>query len=340
MVADTNMLTSDVTNKGGVVVGEGVKLMFPPEAVKNSLSITISLEDASKYYGLIVQKDLENDIMFGAPIINLTPNGHFFKKPVTLTTKLKIQNFKCGDVLILNGTEAQDGKITWQDITHRSKFTMLDEFNVEVNIKIEHFSLVVALLRMTLIRTKEIVSRLNLLSFNYNMSVLLKENRLSPIDGELAVLFVSQDVYHEQFYREHETSALVQLKNEGFRELHVRLAGSTDAKEEKRIYNSELLQVSVRLGGDFSLGDSQNGSIGFTVDSYVWWNMGKVIKLPLEFTKDVGILCGAISVQGQYGHTSERHFCETGEFNNYNRASCKRTPLGPRIDVRLREVEK
>ena len=153
------------------MVGEGVKLMYPPEAVENPLTIKISLEDPPKYYGLIVQRDLENDIMFGAPIINLTPNGHFFKKPVTLTTKFKIQNFKRGDVLVLNGTEAQDGKITWQDITHRSKFTKLDEFNTEVNIKIEHFSLVTALLRRTLIRTKEIVSRLNLLSFNYNMSV-------------------------------------------------------------------------------------------------------------------------------------------------------------------------
>ena len=312
---DTTILTGIVTREGGVVRGEKVKLVCPPGAVDRPLHVTITLEEPSKYYGLIVQKDLGNDVMFGVPVIKLQPNGHVFKKRAVLTTKFKMKNFRLDDVLILNGAEARDGKITWEDITRTSTLSILDDTTVKVSIEVEHFSLIVALLKMTLIRTKNILSCLNLLGFNYTMSLLLYVKRPFFLDDELALVFVSQDVYNEEFYKEHETSSLVQLKTEGFRELHVHF---TDGQEAKRIYNNERLRVSVHLGDDYSLGDSQNRRISLTVHSHVWWNIGEVIRIPIERTKDIGdarILCGTISVQGEYGHTSERRFCEIGEFN-------------------------
>ena len=290
------------------MVGENVKLVCSPVAVDDPLSVKITLEDPSMHYGLIVQRDFENDVMFGTPIINLQPNGHVFKKSVTLTTKLKIIDFKRDDVLILHGTEARDGKITWYDITQNST---INETNAEVVIQIGHFSLITTLVKLTLILTKDIVCRFNLLPFSYIMSVLVNKN---SVHEELALLFVSQDVYNEQFYKEHESSVLVQLKAEGFRELHVR---SIDRQGEQRVYNSESLQVSVCLGEDYTLADSKQGDIAFTVFSGVWWNTGEVFRRPLEWTKDVRILCGTITVQGSFGHSSERHFCEVGKLHKW-----------------------
>lgn len=289
-----------------MVVGEGVRLMCPPGAVDNPVNVTIRLVDPSKHCGLLVQKDLENDVMFCAPIISLQPSGHFFNKPVELTSNFKVKNFTRDEVVILHGTEARDGKVVWQDITHNAK---IDETRAALTIKTERFSVVAALLRRTYIRTKEIVSRLNLISFDYTISVLLKD---TSHPNEIALLFMSQDVYHEKFYREHEKSALVQLVAEGFRELCVR---SVDDHEEKCVYNYENLQVSVCLGEDYKLSNSQRSLV---VESSQWWNTGHVIRLPLESTKDVRILCGKINVKGDYGHSSERHFCELGELDNYD----------------------
>lgn len=310
---DTNILTGIVTSEGGVLAenSKDIELVCPPEAVDSPVSIKITLEDPSKYYGLIVQKDLENDVVLGTPIFTFEPKGHVFKKPVTLTAKLNVKNSKSSDVLILNGTEGRDGNITWEDITHNSQFKMLDRTNAEVKIKMDHFSVIMALVRLTVICVKDIVCRFNLFAFNYTMSVLLNENRPNSMYDELALLFVSKDVY-EQFYKENETSALAQLKREGFRELHLRLI---DDCEEKSIYNNESLQISVRVGEDYKLFDSQQGSTSLTVNSHVLWSTGEVVRLPLERTRDVRVLCGTISVHGEYGHTSERHFCERGEFD-------------------------
>ena len=291
-----------IGRRGGVVYKDGVKLVFPP-SINLPLYIKITLENPSKYYGLIIEKDLQNDVVFCAPVINLRPNGYFFEKPVTLTFHLNIKAFKCDSVVILHGKEARDGKIHWKDITDTSE---INRRKAKVTTKIKGFSLITALLRLTLIRTKEIVARLNMLAFNYTMAVLLDVN-----SNELALLFVSRDVYSEEFYRECETSALVQLKAEGYREL---LVHSLDEHEERRIYNHENLKVAVRLGEDYKLAHGHDNH-SFAVESYVWWNTGHVMKLSLEGTKDVRILCGKISVEGEYGHSSEGYFCELGELD-------------------------
>ena len=305
----TDTLSNTVTTDGGVVVGQNVKLVCPPGAVDDPVHVKITLEDPSKYYGLIVQRDLENDVMFSTPIINLQPNGHVFKKPVTVTIKLEINDFKRDNVVILHGREAGDGTITWYDTTQNAT---INETNAEVVIEIGHFSLITVLVKLqklTLIRTKDIVYRFNLLPFSYIMSVLVNKN---SVHEELALLFMSQDVYNEQFYREHESSGFVQLKAEGFKELHVH---SIDRQGEQRVYNSESLQVSVCLGEDYKLTDSEQGDIAFTVNSAVWWNTGEVFRRPLEWSKDARILSGTITVQGSFGHSSERHFCEIGKLH-------------------------
>ena len=308
---DTSGLCSTVNSEGGILVDESVKLICPPGAVDNSLSVCLTLEDPSKYYGQFVLKDLENDVVFGAPIISLEPSGHFFMKPLTLTSKLNV-NFNWDDVLIFHGSKSGSKKITWRDVTHNSK---IDEANAEVVIEIEHFSIIAILYRLsrsTLLCTKDIISRLNLLAFNYTLSVLLKKSSPSLVHDELVLLFVSQDVYHEQFYREDDTSsALMHLKKEGFVELHVRCS-----QDEKSIYNNETLEVIVSLGEDYKLADSQQESTRFTVHSYDWWHKGKVLRIPLEWSKDVRSLCGTVSVRGDYGHTSESHFSELGMFDS------------------------
>ena len=309
---DAGVLYSTITSKGGAVVGRSVKLTFPPGAVENSMSVHLTFEDPSKFYGQLVLKDLENDVMFGPPIIKLGPSGTYFNKPLTLTSKLNM-NFNRHDVLILHGSKTGGEKITWQDITPMSK---INEANTEAVIEIEHFSIIAILYRLsrsTLLRTKDIVSRLNLLAFNYTLSVLVKKGNPSSVYDELALLFVSQDIYQEQFYREDETSsALIQLMKEGFIELHVR----PTQEEQKSIYNNETLDIDVRLGDDYQLADSQQESTSFIVHSYDWWHEGKVVRIPLEWNKDVRILCGKVSVRGEYGHTSERQFSERGKLDS------------------------
>ena len=304
---DTSLLCCTVTCEGGVLVGESVKLICPPAAVDNSLSVYVTLEEPSKYYGHLVLKDLENEVMFGAPIVSLEPTGRFFKKPLTLISKLNMKVNR-DDVLILHGSKTGGEKITWQDVTGKSK---MDEKNAVVVVEIEHFSVIAILYRLsrsTLLCT--IVTRLNVVAFNYTLSVLLKKNNPSSVKDELALLFVSKEVYHEQFYREDEaSSALMKLKKEGFKELHVR-----SSQEEKSIYNKETLQIDIRLGDDYKLSaNRQQESTSVIVHSYDWWHGGKVLRIPLEWIKDVRSLCGKVTVRGEYGHTSEKHFSEQGK---------------------------
>ena len=246
--------------------------------------------------------------MFGAPIISLEPTGRFFKKPLALISKLNM-NVTRDNVLILHGSKTGGEKITLQDVTGKSK---TDEENAEVVVEIEHFSVIAILYRLsrsTLLCT--IVTRLNVVAFDYTLSVLLKRNNPSSVKDELALLFVSKEVYHEQFYREDEaSSALMKLKKEGFKELHVELRSS---REEKSIYNKETLQVDIRLGEDYKLADRQQESTSVIVHSYDWWHEGKVLRIPLEWIKDVRSLCGKVTVRGEYGHTSEKQFSERGK---------------------------
>lgn len=242
--------------------GEGVRLVCPAGAVEIPVSVSVTLEHPFKYYGLLVQKDLEKDVMFGAPIIDLRPNGCFFKKPVTLITKFEIQGWKSSDVLILHGTEAGLGKNTWEDITHSAK---TDEASQEVIIELNHFSRIVVLLRKTRIRAIDIASRLNLHAFHYRLLVLRRGSSLSEklrneVEDELALLFVSEDVYHEQFYKLQKNSALVQLEKDQFVKLHVT---RNETLERRRISNNENLKVDIHVGEDYKL-VSSNASANLT----------------------------------------------------------------------------
>ena len=307
---DKNVLSSVLTSKGGVVDGEGVRLVYPPGAVDSLLNVNITFEDPSKYEGFLIRKDLENDVMFSAPILNLQPNGHFFKKPVTVTTKFAIQDIRCSDVLVLHGTDAGVGKITWEDITEKTK---TDEENQVVTVEIEHFSRIVVLsLKCTWTR-KDIRSRFNLRAFQYTLFVLKKSCSSSEqvereVEEEVALLFVSEDVCHEQLYKEQEASALVQLEKERFVKLHVRCS---DTQEKRRIYHNEILRLEIHIGEDYEVVEE---NAEFNIQSSNWWNAGEVVRLPLQANQDVRSLCGTITVRGEYGHISTWHFSEEGKF--------------------------
>ena len=311
---DTYITSNIITSEGGEVAGKGVKLVCPPGAVNKPVTITLSLEDPAKHYGRIVEKDLENDVMIAAPVINLQPNGLLFKKPVTLITNFEMKDFNREDVFILEGTEDRDGKIVWKDITLDSKLSMLDDKSAEVIIEMEHFTLYEIVKSKSL---KEFATKLNLQGFNYTISALHNKNSMHE---QLALLFVSQYVYHQQSYKENEASALVQLQNDGFTELHVR---STNVQEEeKRVYNNEKLHISIHLEEDYNLDDSEQETVSITVNSHNWWNAGEVRTLRLKYTEDARILCGKIRIKREDGHTSERHFSETGVFDSYNITAC------------------
>ena len=284
------------------------------------MTIKITVEEPCRHYGLIVRKRLQNDVVFGAPIIHLQPNGQLFRKPVIVRATLDAGEENCvNKFIILHGRKANNGEVVWQDVNRNSKIYqsqplvhsfLHDVEKNELRVEIDHFSLiaVLRLLKTTLILTKDIVSRFNLLSFNYTLTVLFKENHPHSRHGELALVFMSQDIHHEEYYREHDNSALMQLRREGFLELC-----SRDARERNNIYNNENLEVFVDLGEDYQLADiPQEGFLPVSVNSPVWWSTGLVVKLPLQGNGEVRILCGRISVHGQYGHASEFHFCEQG----------------------------
>ena len=275
------------------------------------MTIKITVEEPSKRYGLIVRKGLQNDVVFGAPIMHLQPSGQHFRKPVIITIKLDEGKENCtNEFIILHGIESGNGDVIWQDVSHNSE---INAEKGELKVEIDQFSLIVVLNRLltkTLILTKDIVSRFNLLSFNYTLTVLFKENSPCPSHGEIALVFMSQDIHQEDYYREHENSALVQLKHDGFLEVC-----SRDGRESNNVFNSENLKVFVHLGDGYQLADSPpEGFLSVSVDSPVWWSTGQVVKLRLQGSKEIRILCGRINVHGQYGHDSEYFFCEQGEF--------------------------
>ena len=302
-----------VNHEGGVLFAEDVQVTFPNGALSKldgDVAVKIGLEKPSTHCDMIVKNGLENEVLFIAPIINLQPNGQVFKEPVTLQTKLTTETdaFRPSDVLVLHGKQAADGKIVWEDITDQST---IDLEKKELKVQIFRFSFVAALLRLTslMILAKDVVNRLNLLGFNYTMSVLFKDNHPHSTLGELALVFMSHDVYHEKCYREHPSSVLMQLKGNGYKKLC-----SLDRPESNRIYNNENLKVSLVLGQDYKQTDGQLEST-VEVDSSSWWSTGHVIKWSLKGTDGVRILCGNIRIKGLHGHILEETFCELGEQN-------------------------
>lgn len=287
---------------------KGVKLVCPPGAVDDPVTVKLVLEEPYKYCGLILNHGLENDLKFGAPIINCQPNGQTFQKHVKLLIALDNEKENSSEAfLVLHGAPAGGGKIYWEDITHNSKF---DLENKELSVNIDHFSLIAVLVRLAWVQTKEIATRLNLISFKYMLSVFFKTSHQNLPCDELAFVFMSQDIYKEQFYREHDDCALMKLKSDRFEELCSKVR-----KESGFIYNYENLTVSVQLGEDYKPANNQQERITFVVDSSVWWSTGHVVKLPLHASgTDAKILCGRIVVEGQHGHVGEDHFCQQGEF--------------------------
>ena len=289
----------------------GVQLTCPPGAVDNPVRIKLGLEEPYLYCGMVVDNGLQNDVIFATPIINCQPNGQVFKKQVTLTIALDSdkERFTHDALLILHGSQTNKGEITWEDITHNSKLVL--EKN-ELEVEISQFSLIAVLVRLTWLHAKEIVTRFNFMSFKYTLSVLFKTSHQDPF-VELTLVFMSQDMYQEEFYREHSDSALTRLKSNGFEEV-----GCSVNKDSNYIYNKESLTVSIQLGVDYKLANNQPKQIELSVDSSVWWSTGHVIKLPLQGSStDAKILCGRIVVQGQHGHFRENHFCQLGTFYVY-----------------------
>lgn len=293
------VISRTINSEGSKVVGEGVTLVVPPQAVEKPVTISAAFEDPFRYYRLIVQKDLENDVAFAAPIIKLRPNGQVFKIPVKLTTKFTISDFKKTDVTVLHGTEGSAG-ICWEDVTHSN----IDEASEEVTTEVEHFSIQLVLVRRTLIRLKSIGYWLTSLSFHYTLSVLIKK---SDEESMLNLVFMSQDVYNEEFYREHsDTSALVQLKRNGFKELHV---PSIDDQHDKCVYNNENLQVSIRLEEPYKLVKDKL----ITVRSAVWWATGHVQEIKIDRIIDISAVRVEIKIHRESGHDCFMHFGESGE---------------------------
>ena len=299
-----------VTSDGASLSVKGVTLTFPPGAVKDPVTIQLTLEEPYGYCYLIARCGLQNDLIFVAPIVNCQPNGQKFKNQITMKVTLNGKRAKSlGDPLVLHGTRTgQSQKPNWEDITDKSKF---DFETKELKVKVSHFSLIAVLARLTWVRTKEIVTRLNLMPFNYKLSVLLKSNRQQCPFDELALAFMSQDTYQEEYYRDHDDYAIMRLKKDGFEELSIDCRNS---QEKNCIYNKEILTISIQLGEDYKPANNQQECFKVVVDSTAWWNAGHVIKLPLQVSNaNSKIFYGKILVKGEYGHVRENKFCQQGE---------------------------
>ena len=298
-----------VNHEGGVLFAEDIQVIFPNGAIsklEGDVVLKIFLEKPSAHCDMIVKNGLENEVMFIAPVLNLQPSGQVFNKPVILQIKLSTGTdaFCPSEVLVLHGTRATDGKIVWEDITDQST---VDLEKKELKVQIFGFSLIATLLRLTSIFAKDVINRLNRLGFYYTMSVLFKNNHPHSPLGELALVFMSHDVFHETRYREHPSSVLTQLKRNEYETLR-----TIDRPESKRIYNNETLKVSLLLGQDYEPTDGQLER-NVEVDSSVWWSTGHVLKWSLKGTDGVRILCGKIGIEGQHGHILRETFCELGK---------------------------
>ena len=299
-----------VTSNGASLSVKGVTLTFPPGAVKDPVTIQLTLEEPYGYCYLIARCGLQNDLIFVAPIVNCQPNDQKFKTHITVEVTLNGKRANShGDLLVLHGTRTgQSQKPNWEDITDKSKF---DFETKELKVKVSHFSLIAVLARLTWVRTKEIVTRLNLMPFNYKLSVLLKSNRQQYPFDELALAFMSQDTYQEEYYRDHDDYAIMRLKKDGFEELSIDCRNS---QEKNCIYNKEILTISIQLGEDYKPANNQQECFKVVVDSTAWWNAGHVIKLPLQVSNaNSKIFYGKILVKGEYGHVRENKFCQQGE---------------------------
>ena len=179
----TENLARIITHKGGKVSGKLVLLKIPAGAVSHPVSVQVTKEDPSKYYGPILQRNLENDGRLCAPILKLQPRGCRFRKPVTSSATYSINDCRCEDFLILDGTKERDGEVTWQDLTQNASIEK-PFASVRVTIEIKGFSKIAAFLRLSVIRTKDIVTRLNLFAFSYTMTALASAQK-----NELVLLF-------------------------------------------------------------------------------------------------------------------------------------------------------
>ena len=188
----TENLERIITRDGGEVSGKHVLLKIPPGAVSHPVYVRVTKKDPSKYYGLILQKNLENDVRVCAPILKLHPSGYRFIKPATLSVTYGINDFRYEDFLILHGTKGRDGEISWQDVTQNAIEKTSE--SVRVTIEIKGFSIIAAFLRKCVICIKDIVTRLNVLAFSFTMAVLVSAQK-----NEIALLFVSQEVLQRNF---------------------------------------------------------------------------------------------------------------------------------------------
>ncbi|PFX27791.1 uncharacterized protein LOC111327147 isoform X3 [Stylophora pistillata] len=296
-----------VTDKGASLSVKGVNLICPPGAVKDPVRIQLTLEEPHRYCYLIARCDLHNDVSFVAPIINCQPNGQKFEKSVTLRVTLNSKRVESdGDLLVLHGTRTgQNQMIHWEDVTGDSRFDLQTQ---KLEVRISQFSFFKTLKVLTVVNTKKIVTRLNLMPFNYNLSVLLKTNQQQRAFDELALVFMSQDTYQEEYYRDHDDSAIMRLKKDGFEELPT---NSTNAQGNVCIYNNETLIISIQLGEDYKLVNNQKECFEVVVDSPVWWNTGHAIQLSLQASNtNSKIVCGKILVKGEHGHVRESKFCQ------------------------------
>ena len=278
--------------------------------MEDPVTIQLTLEEPYRYCYLITRCGFQNDLIFLAPIVKCQPNGQKFKNHITVKVLLSGKGVKShGNLLVLHGTRTgQSQKPIWEDITDKSEF---DFEKQKLKFKISHFSLIAVLARLTWICTKEIVTRLNLMPFNYKLSVLLKSNQQQCPFDMLALVFMSQDTYQEEYYRDHDDHALVRLKKYGFEELPIDCRNS---QENNCIYNKEILTISIQLGEDYKLPNNQLECFEIVVHSALWWSNGYEIQLPIQVSNaNSKIVCGKILVKGEHGHVRESKFCQQGE---------------------------
>ena len=260
----------------------------PPDSFQEETEIRVTLENPTMHYQLFLQAGLINSVIFAAPVIKLEPHGLAFTTPATVRVKLdKIKHPK-DNIVVLHAMD-RGGKRHWEDVTEQSVF---EEEGNTVSIRLAHFSYTEVLFVRPWVQVKHILSKLALVSFDYRLTVFAKRDILHPPYSNLALVFMSRDVYHLKVYREDKTSAITLLKNEGFEEL-----GVTDSSPSNDLYNegvvshNEGIRIKLyKLGSDMKFAPGTNPVESVTVDSTIWRSAGYILKFKLEYTENVNAL--------------------------------------------------
>ena len=305
----SNTASVFIGQNGGTVSTNNVSVCVPPDSVQEQTEIKVTLEDSAVHYQPFFQANLQNKMIFAAPVIKLEPHGLAFPIPATVRVELDKHKHPDDKVVVLHVVE-KEGKRYWEDVTDKSIFK--DGKN-EVVIELMNFSFIEILFVEACVQIKHILTKLNILPIEYKLSVFGKHNPRRHPYSDLKLVFMSSDIYNFASYREDKNCSITQLRKEGFEEYPCNII--TFSSDKEAVYNGEQIEIILSLGRDMKLaGKAENAERRqLKVDSSIWRSTGYTAHFRLERVEEIKLISGKIEVKGAQGHHLEAGFHEKGK---------------------------